>query len=741
MKPNEKINIKLDGLSCASCAQKIEEILKKKNGIIEISVNFATSSLSAEYNPNLITLEEIKNNVIDLGYRVSEPSSNAEDPKMLEDLEYLIFLKRFFVSFILTLSIILISFLFHSHNLKINIVIAIMASIVQFWCGLPFYKASFHMLKYKTLDMNSLIVLGTSSAYLFSIYLVFAAFLNPEIFNKLGGHLYFDTSSVIITLILLGRFIEGRAKNKTKESLKELLEYAPKTAVVLENGNEKVINIEFLKKGDILVVRAGEKIPVDGIIESGFTGIDEGMITGESKYAEKEKGKKVFAGTINISDIITVKAEKVGKETMLSEIARMVNEAVSQKAPIQNLADRIAGVFVPLVISFAVITFIIWSFMKFDGHMLLAFRNFVSVLIVSCPCALGLAVPAAVVVGFGVSAKKGILIKNPSVLEKINSANTIVFDKTGTLTLGLPNVTDVILVNKKFLKSEDELMGYAAGLEKNIIHPLSKAILAYCEKEDIKPSEVKNTKVILGLGASGVIEGRDVIIGSNRFFEREKLSLKDLTYNISDLEVEGKTVVFIAVNDSIEGIIAIADTIRNEASAVIKDLIKMNFEIWMLTGDTETTAKNIAQKAGIENIISGVLPSSKAEKIKELKAENKVVIMVGDGINDAPSLAEADIGISLSRGADIAKEASGITLLSNNLFDIIKAIKIGKGIMGVIKQNLFWSFIYNIISIPLAAGVLYPFGFLLNPVFCAFLMTISSLFVVFNSLRLRYINV
>ena len=582
--------------------------------------------------------------------------------------------------------------------------------------------------------MNTLIAVGTSAAYLYSLIVTFVP--HRIMVKGLMMDVYFDTSAAIIVLILLGRFLEARAKGKTSEAIKKLIGLQPKTARVIRNGNEVDIPVEEVVSGDIVVVRPGEKIPVDGIVKEGYSSVDESMVTGESLPVEKEElGISVIGATINKTGTFKFEATKVGKDTVLAQIVRLVQEAQGSKPPIARMVDVIASYFVPVVISIAIITFIVWYFFGPHPALTYAFLNFVAVLIIACPCALGLATPTSIMVGTGKGAENGILIRGAEALETAHQLNTIVLDKTGTLTKGEPSVTDII-ESEKFTKKE--ILTFAASAEKGSEHPLGEAIVKKAREENLNLLDSKDFQAIAGHGIEATIDSKRILLGNLRLMEERKVFLNGLLEKAEQLSNEGKTPMFLAVEGEVAGIIAVADTLKENSKKAVEALHQMGLEVVMLTGDNQRTAKAIANQIGVDRVLAEVLPEMKAEEVRRLQSEGKKVGMVGDGINDAPALAQADVGIAIGTGTDVAIESSDITLIGGDLRGVVTAIALSKATIRNIKQNLFWAFAYNTILIPVAAGVLFPFfGILLNPIFAAGAMAISSVTVVSNALRLR----
>ena len=619
------------------------------------------------------------------------------------------------------------------------IIIFILACPVQIWVGSQFYSGLVVVFKYRTADMNTLVAVGTLSAFIYSTFVTF--FIDFLKSAKIEPHIYFDTAAMIIVLILLGRFFESKAKSRASDAIKKLIKLKAKTATVIISGREKEIDIDEVKTGDVILVRPGEKIPVDGIIIQGGSAVDESMVTGESIPADKEKGDKVIGATLNTSGAFKFKATEVGKNTVLSQIIKLVEEAQGSKAPIQRLADIVASYFVPIVIAAAVITFIVWSIWGPEPSITFALVNFIAVLIIACPCALGLATPTAIVVGTGKGAENGILIKDAASLELAHKLNTVVFDKTGTLTRGEPEVTDIILNENSTVASEEELLRISASSELHSEHPIGKAMVRKAKEEKLKLTEPKNFKAVSGKGIYAEVKGKQVLKGNRSLISGYDIPLNGLEKKAQDISNEGKTPVFIAINHKAEGIIAVADSLKEDSKKYVSRLQDLGLEVAMITGDNKNTAASVAGKLGITRVLSEVLPANKAGEIKKIQSEGKVVAMVGDGINDAPALVQADIGIAIGTGTDIAIESSSITLIRGDIKGVLDTILLSRNTIRVIRQNLFWAFFYNTILIPLAAGVLYPaFGILINPMYAAAAMALSSITVISNSLRLRRVS-
>ena len=736
-------------MHCASCVMTIERALKKIDGVSDAIVNLATAKATVEYNPAIVDDNHLFSAVANVGYQAmineelkSEDETKREDDKELGRLRVKVVISLFlgflivwgsFPGLMNTAPIILQNFLIQ----------LLLATPVQFWAGWSFYRAAFSALKHRTANMDALVIIGTTVAYGYSAIVT----IFPRVVESIGitPLPYFDVATIIIGLILLGRYFEAKAKAGTSQAIRKLIGLQAKTARVIRDGKEIDIPINQVAAGDIIRVRPGEKIPVDGIIEEGESSIDESMVTGESMPVDKAKGDIIVGATINKTGSFTFKATKVGQETMLAQIIKLVQEAQGSKAPIQRLADLVSSYFVPAVIMLAILTFVVWYDFGPDPALTFAILNTVAVLIIACPCAMGLATPTAIMVGTGKGAENGILIKDAESLETAHKINTIIFDKTGTLTKGRPEVTDIILVQNLNLKSKNENSGLsqnqalilAASIEKGSEHSLAEAIVNESRKRNLAFLTVSQFRAIPGQGVEGVVDGKRVALGNRRFMEKENITLVSTQAGIERLENEGKTVMMLVFDGKLVALIAVADTLKETALSAVKQLQKFGIEVAMITGDNQRTASSIARKVGINRVLAEVLPDQKEAEVKKIQAEGKIVAMVGDGINDAPALAAANVGIAMATGTDVAIESAGITLLHGDISKVVKAVLLSKATMRGIKQNLFWAFIYNIIGIPIAAGIFYPiFGWLLNPVLAAMAMAFSSISVVLNSLRI-----
>jgi Cu+-exporting ATPase len=746
---SDKIDLAISGMSCAACALHIEKSLSATAGVSRANVNFATSRATVEYDPSVTDIDHLVEAVKGAGYGASKPSDagsaegvDAEAEARRE--EYSDLRRKFWAAALLSLPVLLIA-MSHGRIAALNFAGAewlqlALTTPVVFYSGRQFYRGAWTALRQRFADMNTLIAVGTGAAYLYSV----AATVAPDFFvsphdQMAGMHrppVYFEAAAVIIALILLGRMLEARAKGKTGDAIRKLIGLQAKTARVVREGREQDIPIAEVMIGDTVIVRPGEKIPVDGRIIEGASAVDESMLTGESLPVDKTTGDLVYGATINTSGAFKFTALKVGKDTVLQQIVRMVQEAQGAKAPIARMADRISGIFTPVVIAIAVIAFIVWFVvMPADVRLPMALQAFVSVLIIACPCALGLATPTAIMVGTGRGAQSGILIKGGESLETAQRLQTIVLDKTGTITRGKPELTDVVAA-RGF--DEQELLRVVATAERASEHPIAAAIVRGATERGLSLGEVREFHAVTGHGLEARVDDTDVLVGNAKLMDERNVSLDELAERAAAFAAEGKTPMFAAIDGRVAGALAVADQVKPESKAAITALQEMGLEVVMITGDSRATAESVARTVGIRRVLAEVLPNEKAAEVKRLQAEKRVVGMVGDGINDAPALAQADVGIAIGSGTDVAIEASDITLMSGDLRGVATAIGLSRATVRTIKQNLFWAFIYNIIGIPIAAGLLYPLtGWLLSPVIASAAMSLSSVSVVTNSLRLR----
>jgi len=737
--PEEKINLPITGMSCANCAMTIERILKKKvPGVTRASVNFATERASVEYVPSVTNIDKIVAAIQKAGYGAIIPGETLEDAELTaREEEIRNQTRKFLVGAIFTAPLFFLSmgrdFGFlgtWSHDIWMNWLFLALATPVQFYTGYDFYKGGWKSLVNMSANMDVLVAMGSSVAFFYSLAVLFYPFL--------GTHVYFETSAVIITLIKLGKMLESRTKGKTGGAIRKLMGLRPKTATILENGKEKDIPLVKVNPGDIVIVRPGERIPVDGIIIEGESGVDESMLTGEPLPVDKIPGDKVTGGTINGEGRLKFEARAVGRGTALAGIIRMVQEAQGSRAPIQALADRVAAVFVPAVMFIAFVTFILWW--SIGGEFVPSMIRMVAVLVIACPCALGLATPTAIMAGTGKGAEKGILFRNSEALEKAAKLSTVVLDKTGTITMGRPSVVKIVTYDPLGM-DEKEILRLGASVERGSEHPLGRAIAREAERLGIELYEPEGFKASGGRGVRARIGGRETMVGKPDWFDEMGIDLGDAREGIRSLQDEGKTVMLVAT-DRIKGLIAVADTIKPESAEAIKKLRDQGLKTVMITGDNIQTARAIAAEANIDDIVAELLPEEKIRNIKAFQEKGEKVAMVGDGINDAPALAQADVGMAIGTGTDVAIESGDVVLASGNLLTISRAIQLSRKTMRTIRQNLFWAFFYNIVLIPVAAGVLNPFETLphflrqLHPILAAFAMAISSITVVSNSLRL-----
>jgi Cu+-exporting ATPase len=738
----------------ADSGVQLENHLTKLRGVIRANFNLATQTVTVEYLPSVADTKAIRARIEDFGYRVRDVAGKgvaAEDSlEAAHAAEYADLKRKFWIAAVLSLPVLVIAM---SHGAieflnfpGVNWLQLALTVPVVFYCGAQFYRGAWAAFRHRAADMNTLIATGTGATFIYSVLatvfpawfesVVHAKSMGMEMHEAMPVPVYFEAASVIIALILLGRMLEARAKGQTGAAIKKLVGLQAKTARVIRDGKEIEIETEEVVPGDIVLVRPGEKIPVDGILTEGSSAVDESMLTGESIPVEKKTNDEVFGATINKTGAFSFKATKVGKDTALQQIVRLVQDAQGSKPPIAKLADTISGIFTPIVICVAIATFVVWFVAASpEVRFTMALVNFVSVLIIACPCALGLATPTAIMVGTGRGAENGILIKGGDSLETAHKLNTIVLDKTGTITRGEPSLTDVVTAGDF---SENDFLKIVASAEKRSEHPLAAAIVRGAEARKIEFEKPENFNALEGRGIEARISGRNLLLGNLRLMNERKIALNGAESTVEKLAGEGKTPMFAAIDNKFAGIVAVADTIKPESKEAVASLQNLGLEVVMMTGDNRRTAEAVAAEVGIKRVLAEVLPEGKSGEIKRLQSEKKIVAMVGDGINDAPALAQADVGIAIGTGTDVAIEASDITLIKGDLRGVVTAIALSKATIRSVKQNLFWAFIYNVIGIPIAAGLLYPFtGWLLSPIIASAAMSLSSVSVVANSLRLR----
>ncbi|MDR1638815.1 MAG: heavy metal translocating P-type ATPase [Clostridiales bacterium] len=740
------ITIPVGGMTCAACAQRVEKALKQVEGVSSASVNFATEKATVVYDPQIVRVAELKAAIVKAGYKAIE-ARDADEDRERKQKEIKTLWTKFIVAVIFSFPLLYIAmapmikfvqlpFAKAIESMMMNYplvyaVIELALVLPAIGVGYKFFTVGFRALVMRSPNMDSLIAVGTSAAFLYSVY---------NIWRIATGHfdavdvLYFESAGVIITLILLGKSLEAVSKGKTSEAIKKLMGLAPKTAILVKDGVEKEIPIDEVEIGDTIVIKPGAKIPVDGTVTSGHTSVDESMLTGESMPVDKKAGDPVYAASINTTGTAQFKAEKIGSDTALAQIIKLVEDAQGSKAPIAQLADTVSGYFVPAVCAIAIIAGVAW--LIGTGDPTFALTIFISVLVIACPCALGLATPTAIMVGTGKGAENGILIKGGEALEIAHKTTAVVFDKTGTITKGKPAVTDILSLEP------DKLLLFAASAEKGSEHPLGQAIVAMAQERGLQLWEPDSFNSITGRGIEAEIGGMKVLAGNSKLMAERGISLAQFKLESDRLAEEGKTPMYVAVDGELAGIIAVADVVKPSSKKAIKRLKKMGIETLMITGDNQKTAAAIAKQVGISKVLAEVLPQDKSNEVKKLQQKGKKVAMVGDGINDAPALAQADIGIAIGSGTDVAMESADIVLMRSDLRDVPTAILLSQRTMRNIKQNLFWAFGYNVIGIPIAAGVLYLFGGpLLNPIFAAAAMSLSSVSVLTNALRLKNFKV
>jgi Cu+-exporting ATPase len=716
------------GMTCATCVQNIETALNGLDGVISVTVNLASEKAYVRYNPEVVSVPRLKKAIADAGYKAVPADEKAGDyERQARDRERRRLVLLLIFSFSLAIPVFVLSMVMPFKSNADNWLLLGLTTPVQFLVGWQFYIGTHKALRNRRANMDVLIALGTTAAYIYS-------FLVTAMPGTFEGAVYFDTAALIISIVLLGRYLEARAKGRASEAIKKLMGLRPKTASVIVDGAETQVLVEDVEAGQTVVVRPGEKIPVDGIILEGSSAVDESMLTGESMPVDKKAGDEVVGATINKDGLLKFRATKVGKDTALAQIIKLVEQAQGSKAPIQRLADSVAAVFVPVVVSIAIVAFIAW-FAIIGKPFVFALEASISVLVIACPCALGLATPTAIMVGTGKGAQNGILIKSAASLEQAYRIETIVFDKTGTLTQGTPTVTDVIPLDTV---GQSEVLRLAASAEKGSEHPVGQAIVAAARNEGQEPSDLESFQALSGRGVLATVEGKEVLLGNRMLMNDNGVQTAKAEEIVNGLESQGKTVMMVALDRKPVGVIAVSDTLRGNAAEAIGELHQMGLETVMITGDNQRTAEAVARQAGIQRVLAEVLPDDKAKEIRQLQESGKVVAMVGDGINDAPALAQADIGVALGSGTDVAMESGDVVLVRNDLRDVVGAIKLSRYTITKVKQNLFWAFGYNTLGIPIAAGILYPWTeTLLNPIIAAAAMAFSSVSVVTNSLLMN----
>lgn len=731
--PEERLELKIDGMSCAACAARVEKGLNQLSGVKEANVNLAAETAVIKYWPGQLSVQDILQKVIKTGYSPHLLADFSQD-ELAEHEQGELRRKKQMLYFSALVSFpFLIIMLGHFMNISLPVWLTspftqlVLATAVQFIAGSGFYVGAYNALRNGSANMDVLVALGTSAAYFYSLGVMLAL---PE------PHLYFEVSAILITLILLGKYLESIAKGRTSDAIRKLIGLQPKTAWVIRNDEEKEIPVAEVLVGDIAIIRPGERIPVDGIVIEGYSAVDESMLTGESIPVDKHSGDEVTGATVNKFGVLKIRTTKVGKDSVLAQIVRVVQEAQGSKAPIQRMADIVAGYFVPVVITIALFTFTWWYWQGDTGNFPRALLNAVAVLVIACPCAMGLATPTSIMVGTGRGAERGILIRGGEYLERAHAVDTVVLDKTGTITKGEPELTDIIAFGD-YQSKENEMLKWTALAEKMSEHPVAEAVVrgAVARLGEIEPRQVDKFSAVAGKGIIAVVDGKEVIAGSLSLLSEYEIDRQPAEIELQKLQAAGKTTILVAIDKQLAGLLGVADTVKEHSAEAVKKLTDMGLEVWMLTGDNEKTAAAIAAQTGIKHILAEVLPEHKAEKIKQLRDSGKIVAMVGDGINDAPALATADLGIAMGTGTDIAMEAAAITLMSGDLRDIATAIRLSQLTIRNIKQNLFWAFFYNTIGIPVAAMGL------LNPVWAGAAMAFSSVSVVTNALRLKRLEI
>lgn len=726
---NEKVALKIGGMTCAMCVNAIEDVLSKLDGVSEVNVNLASERAYVTYNPNIATIQDMKEAVEDLGYQYlgieGEETENLEEKIREEDLKGK--RNRFIVGFAVSIPLFFLMFSNITLPIPMHYFMLIVTIIPFIYVSYPIFIAAYKALRNGLLDMDVMYSLGIGVAYGSSLLGTFQIVLTPEF-------MFYETALMLAAFLMLGRYLETRAKGNTSTAIKKLIGMQPKTATVIRKNQELEVKIEEVETGDLVVVKPGEKISTDGIVEEGESYVDESAITGEPVPVYKDSGKNVVGGTINQNGMLKFKATKIGKDTVLAQIIKMVEVAQGSKPPVQRIADRAVTYFIPTILLIALVSFVAWYFIL-GSTLLFGLTVLISILVVACPCALGLATPTAVTVGIGRGAELGILIKNGEALEISEKISTVLFDKTGTLTKGKPEVTDIMVVDAE----EDDLLKLAASVEKNSEHPLAQAVVKKARSKGIQLIKSSGFSSSGGKGVKALVDNETIIIGNRMLFEDNNIELSlEIQDSLLKLENEGKTAIIIGSENKILGVIAVADTLKETTKTAIQELKNMKLEVAMITGDNSGTAQAIAKQINIENVISEVLPQDKAVEVKKLQDKGEIIAFVGDGINDAPALAQADVGIAIGSGTDIAIESGDIVLIKDDLLDSVASIQLSKKVMGRIKQNIFWAFAYNSILIPVAAGILYPtFGITFRPEYAGMAMALSSVTIVSLSLMLK----
>ncbi len=735
----EQVKLAVRGMHCAACVGKVESALRGVAGVGDASVNLATEQATVSLDPERTSVAVLKEAVAGAGYELADvrisPAGGPDPDRLEREREQRRMRTKFLIGFVLSLPILVGNmpeiFWWAPAWLRSQWVLLVLATPVQFWVGAEFHRGFLHDLRYRTASMSTLVSIGTNAAYGFSV----AVTVWPRTFMALGAMTYYETAAIVITLVVLGRWLEARARGRTSEAIRRLLSLAPRTARVVRDDRDVDLPIEDVSVGDLIRIRPGERIPVDGVVVDGASTVDESMLTGESVPVEKTLDSKVMSGTMNRTGSFVFRATLVGSDTTLARIIRLVQDAQGSRAPIQRLADRVAAIFVPIVLVLAALTFVSWWWLGPEPALLYALTNAVAVLVIACPCAMGLATPTAIMVGTGRGAEDGVLVKNAAALERLHRVDTIVFDKTGTLTVGRPAVTDVIAMPGA---TEEEILALAAAAEQGSEHPLGEAIIARAKERGVALPPISEFSSVPGQGIDALASDGRILLGNRTMMNERGIDVASAADRPVRLAAAGKTVMFVAFGGRLFGLIAAADVVKPEAATVVNRLREMGLDVAMLTGDNRVTAEAIAREAGITRVLAEVRPEDKAAQVKALQAEGRSVAMVGDGINDAPALAQADVGLAMGSGTDVAIEAAEVTLMRGDLRGVITAIELSRRTIRIIKQNLAWAFGYNIVLIPVAAGVLYPFtGVLLSPILAGAAMAFSSVSVVTNSLRLK----